>query len=103
MTAQQLAAAPHKRHAGRKATSHILVGGLCGLAWAAGLRGFMAQIARSASTVDWAGTFGWIQPRPRGIATLAMRRPLAPAPAAWGRPEILGACQPGTGLLLADW
>jgi hypothetical protein len=30
------------------------------LAWAAGLRGFMAQIAGSASTVDWAGTFGWI-------------------------------------------
>jgi hypothetical protein len=38
----------------------LLVGGLCGLAWAAGLRGFMAQIAGSESTVDWAGTFGWI-------------------------------------------
>jgi hypothetical protein len=34
MTAQQLAAAPHKRHAGRKATGHILVGGLRGLATA---------------------------------------------------------------------
>lgn len=38
----------------------ILMGGLCGLAWAAGLRGFMAQVAGSASGVDWAGTFGWI-------------------------------------------
>jgi hypothetical protein len=34
----------------------VLVGGLCGLAWAAGLRGFMAQVAGSASEVDWAGT-----------------------------------------------
>jgi hypothetical protein len=58
MTSQQLAVPPQKQHAGRKATSHILVGGLCGLAWAAGLRGFMAQIAGAASTVDWAGTFG---------------------------------------------
>jgi hypothetical protein len=38
----------------------ILMGGLCGLAWAAGLRGFMAQVAGSESGVDWAGTFGWI-------------------------------------------
>jgi hypothetical protein len=47
------------RH-GRGPTVTVLVGGLCGLAWAAGLRGFMAQIAGSESTVDWAGTFGWI-------------------------------------------
>jgi hypothetical protein len=38
----------------------IIVGGVCGLAWAAGLRGFMAVIAGSASGVEWAGTFGWI-------------------------------------------
>jgi hypothetical protein len=38
----------------------LLVGGVCGLAWAAGLRGFMAQIAGSTSGVDWGGTFGWI-------------------------------------------
>jgi hypothetical protein len=36
----------------------IIVGGVCGLAWAAGLRGFMAVIAGSASGVEWAGTFG---------------------------------------------
>jgi hypothetical protein len=60
MTAKQLAASPQKRQAGRGATSHVLIGGLCGLAWAAGLRGFMAKIAGSESTVDWAGTFGWI-------------------------------------------
>jgi hypothetical protein len=47
------------RH-GSGPTLTLLVGGLCGLAWAAGLRGFMAQIAGSESTVDWAGTFGWI-------------------------------------------
>ena len=50
---------PRARHGGAP-TMALLVGGLCGLAWAAGLRGFMAQIAGSESTVDWAGTFGWI-------------------------------------------
>ena len=50
---------PRARHGGGP-TMALLVGGLCGLAWAAGLRGFMAQIAGSESTVDWAGTFGWI-------------------------------------------
>ena len=47
------------RHGGGPTTA-LLVGGLCGLAWAADLRGFMAQIAGTASGVDWAGTFGWI-------------------------------------------
>jgi hypothetical protein len=47
------------RHGGGPTTA-LLVGGLCGLAWAAGLRGFMAQIAGTASSVDWAGSFGWI-------------------------------------------
>lgn len=37
-----------------------MVGGLCGLAWAAGLRGFMAQIAQYSSTVSWSGTFGYL-------------------------------------------
>jgi len=50
---------PRARHGGGP-TMALVVGGLCGLAWAAGLRGFMAQIAGSESTVDWAGTFGWI-------------------------------------------
>jgi hypothetical protein len=37
----------------------VLVGGVCGLAWAAGLRGFMAQIT-DVSSVSWSGTFGYI-------------------------------------------
>ena len=32
--------------------SHILLGGLCGLAWATGLRGFMAQMVDGDSTVS---------------------------------------------------
>jgi hypothetical protein len=48
----------------------MLVGGLCGLAWAAGLRGFMAQIVGSASGVDWAGTFGWILVPGIGVGVL---------------------------------
>lgn len=38
----------------------VLLGGLCGLAWAAGLRGFMAQIVDEDSSVNWSGTFGYI-------------------------------------------
>jgi len=38
----------------------IALGGLCGFAWAAGLRGFMTQIAGNESTVSWSGTFGWV-------------------------------------------
>jgi hypothetical protein len=53
------------RHGGGPTTA-LLVGGLCGLAWAAGLRGFLAQIAGTASGVDWAGTFAWILLSGRG-------------------------------------
>ena len=38
----------------------VLLGGLCGLAWAAGLRGFMAQIVQEDSDVSWSGTFSYI-------------------------------------------
>jgi hypothetical protein len=38
----------------------ILLGGLLGLAWAAGMRGFMAQIVGAESSVSWSGTFGYI-------------------------------------------
>ena len=38
----------------------LVAGGLFGLAWSAGLRGFMAEVAGPSSRVDWAGTFGWI-------------------------------------------
>jgi hypothetical protein len=41
--------------------SHVLGGAVCGLAWAAGLRGLMAQVAfREGSEVTWLGTFGWV-------------------------------------------
>ncbi|TCO16890.1 hypothetical protein EV652_11979 [Kribbella steppae] len=38
----------------------VAFGGLCGLAWAAGLRGFMAQVAGEEAGVEWVGTFAWI-------------------------------------------
>lgn len=38
----------------------VAVGAVVGLAWAAGLRGLMAEIAGAASTVSWAGTFAAI-------------------------------------------
>lgn len=37
----------------------LLVGGVFGLAWATGLRGFMAEVAGAESTVSWY-TFGFI-------------------------------------------
>ncbi len=49
----------HTRHHGGPAAL-LLTGGLCGLAWAAGLRGFMAEIAGPESEVAWSGTFAWI-------------------------------------------
>jgi hypothetical protein len=38
----------------------VVVGAVCGLAWAAGLRGMMAEIAGPNSTVDWSLTFAWL-------------------------------------------
>jgi hypothetical protein len=40
--------------------SLLMAGGVCGLAWAASLRGFMTQVAGPESNVSWSGTFGWI-------------------------------------------
>jgi hypothetical protein len=40
--------------------SLLSVGAVCGLAWAASLRGFMSQVAGPESEVTWSGTFGWI-------------------------------------------
>jgi hypothetical protein len=45
---------------GRRGARLVLLGGLLGFAWAAGLRGFMAQVARDGSGVSWSGTFGWV-------------------------------------------
>lgn len=36
----------------------VAVSGVGGLAWAAGLRGFMTQVTQEPSTVTWVGTFG---------------------------------------------
>jgi hypothetical protein len=60
LMAAPTAAAP-RRVAGDRSrdVSLILLGGLCGLAWAAGLRGFMTQIVDD-SSVTWSGTFGYI-------------------------------------------
>lgn len=51
------------RSSGRGSTAiyYLVVGGTCGLAWAAGLRGFMTQIVvEDGSTVTWTGTFAWV-------------------------------------------
>jgi hypothetical protein len=42
---------------GHAAFAPIAVGAVAGLAWAAGFRGFMAEIAGPESTVEWTGTF----------------------------------------------
>ncbi len=61
MMATQTAGAPMRVTGDRsRGASLVLLGGLCGLAWAAGLRGFMAQIVQEDSSVSWSGTFGYI-------------------------------------------
>ena len=50
-------AARRARTARRGAAAPVLVGAVCGLAWAAALRGLMAQFAGRESVVDWLGTF----------------------------------------------
>jgi hypothetical protein len=42
---------------GHAAFAPIAVGAVAGLAWAAGFRGFMVEIAGPESTVEWIGTF----------------------------------------------
>jgi hypothetical protein len=42
---------------GRRAAVPVLVGAVGGLAWAAGFRGYMVEVAGPASVVDWMGTF----------------------------------------------
>ena len=59
--ATQTVEAPMRVTADRsRGLSLVLVGGLFGLAWAAGMRGFMAQIVQGDSSVSWSGTFGYI-------------------------------------------
>ncbi|HSE70342.1 MAG TPA: hypothetical protein VLA97_06255 [Nocardioidaceae bacterium] len=59
-TAAVARAPAHDRAPGRRAAAALVaVGAVCGLAWAAGLRGMMAEIAGPGSEVDWS-TFTWI-------------------------------------------
>ena len=51
-------------------SAYVVIGGVCGLAWACGLRGFMAQVAGADSEVQWVGTFAWILGP--GVATGAL-------------------------------
>lgn len=37
-----------------------LIGAICGLAWAAGLRSYMTEVAGPESTVTWVGTMALI-------------------------------------------
>ena len=59
LMATQTAATPPMRVSADQDRRVVLVvlGGLCGLAWAAGLRGFMTQIVQDESSVSWSGTF----------------------------------------------
>ena len=41
-------------------SSFIAIGTTCGIAWAAGFRAYMVELAGPASTFDWWGTFGAI-------------------------------------------
>ncbi|ABM10803.1 hypothetical protein FHR86_003682 [Paenarthrobacter ilicis] len=43
---------------GRPAVTLTALGTTCGIAWAAGFRGYMVELAGPASTFDWWGTFG---------------------------------------------
>lgn len=47
-------------HPPDRASALVALGLLCGLAWAAGLRGWMAQIAGDSSSFGWAGTFALV-------------------------------------------
>jgi hypothetical protein len=61
MTSQALArSAPIVTRSRIRLWPLLAIGGVCGLAWAAALRGFMAQVAGAESGVSWSGTFGWI-------------------------------------------
>jgi len=41
----------------RSATATVLVGAVCGLAWGAAFRAYMAELAGGASRIEWYGTF----------------------------------------------
>jgi len=53
-------AGPRTGQVAHRLPAPLLVGGVCGLAWASALRGFMAEVAGPETGVHWMGTFGWI-------------------------------------------
>jgi hypothetical protein len=55
-----LACAVGMRRTGRPLAAPVLLGAVGGLAWAAGLRTFMSEVAGPDSGASWMGTFGWI-------------------------------------------
>jgi hypothetical protein len=60
MTAPLTEARPMRARSHRSGLALLIIGGVCGLAWAASLRGFMTEIAGNGSEMTWLGTFGWI-------------------------------------------
>jgi hypothetical protein len=46
-----------KQHVRRHVPSPVLIGAVCGLAWAASLRAVMAQFSGAESHFDWVGTY----------------------------------------------
>ena len=48
---------PRPARSGCAACTAIVVGAVCGLAWAAAFRAWMAELAGGASRLDWYGTF----------------------------------------------
>lgn len=46
--------------ASRRNAALVAVGAVCGIAWAAGFRAYMVELAGPASTFSWWGTFGTI-------------------------------------------
>ena len=60
MTTGETAATATAPVTGRRAAGLVALGGLCGLTWAAGLRGLMALVAGADHNTTWVGTFGWL-------------------------------------------
>ena len=53
-------ALPHRHLPPLGSWAYVGIGGLCGLAWASGLRSFMAAVVGPASQVTWVNTVVWI-------------------------------------------
>ena len=94
MTTTQVSCTRPQTSGRPRAWHYIGLGSLCGLAWAAGLRGFMAQVAGSGSEVEWAGTFAWI------LAPASRPAPCSASPSGCAVPGDDGA---GAGSPPAPW